>query len=513
MKRMFLAIAVAMVMLLCGSISAQDSQPKGYHALGAKILFIDHGWPNNASGLDITNGLEVQYKRNFSDYLNLVIPLKIGVADVVDDINNRNITSLDAVLQVQYFKNDNRLIPYALAGGGVSLEDFDNSNIQFPLGLGINYRVGKNSFLNLQGEYRISSAADRNNAQLGLGYIYRIDKSDRDGDGIADSQDQCPDQIGVASLNGCPDRDADGIADAQDLCPDDAGTLETNGCPDRDADGVVDSKDNCPDTAGTIEGCPDSDGDLVVDKDDKCPEEKGLVGLQGCPDRDGDNVADAMDACPDEAGLPTNGGCPIKDRDGDGVSDEGDPCPDTPGPVTTAGCPDRDGDGVADKNDRCPDKPGPYAGCPDTDNDGVIDADDRCPDEAGPVDNKGCPEVEEEDQSILDFAMQAVQFELGKSELKEESNEILDQVTEILKRYVGYSVRIAGHTDSIGDADDNLKLSEDRAKACYDYLIAAGIQQQRLTYKGYGESQPRASNERSAGRRENRRVEFQMYIE
>lgn len=83
---------------------------------------------------------------------------------------------------------------------------------------------------------------------------------------------------------------------------------------DRDGDGVVDEKDNCPDSAGPIAliGCPDRDGDGVPDKDDKCPDVKGSPNFHGCPapDTDGDGVNDDDDRCPLVPGLKSNFGCP-----------------------------------------------------------------------------------------------------------------------------------------------------------------------------------------------------------
>jgi outer membrane protein OmpA-like peptidoglycan-associated protein len=83
---------------------------------------------------------------------------------------------------------------------------------------------------------------------------------------------------------------------------------------DRDGDGVVDSKDQCPDSAGPIPlfGCPDSDGDGVPNYRDKCPNVKGSPNFQGCPapDTDGDSVNDDDDKCPLVKGLKSNYGCP-----------------------------------------------------------------------------------------------------------------------------------------------------------------------------------------------------------
>jgi outer membrane protein OmpA-like peptidoglycan-associated protein len=83
---------------------------------------------------------------------------------------------------------------------------------------------------------------------------------------------------------------------------------------DRDGDGVVDDKDECPDSAGPIAliGCPDSDGDGVPNRKDKCPLVKGSIHFQGCPapDSDGDSVDDDNDKCPLVKGLKSNYGCP-----------------------------------------------------------------------------------------------------------------------------------------------------------------------------------------------------------
>ncbi len=113
--------------------------------------------------------------------------------------------------------------------------------------------------------------------------------TDRDGDGVLDVNDKCPDVAGLASLQGCPDRDRDGIADAEDKCPDVAGLARYQGCPvpDTDGDGVNDELDKCPTVAGLAryQGCPipDTDGDGVNDEEDKCINEKGPASNFGCP--------------------------------------------------------------------------------------------------------------------------------------------------------------------------------------------------------------------------------------
>ncbi len=144
--------------------------------------------------------------------------------------------------------------------------------------------------------------------------------------------------------------------------------------PDRDGDGIIDKDDKCPDTPGVIEydGCPipDTDGDGINDKEDKCPTVKGVREYQGCPipDTDGDGINDKEDKCPTVFGVKEYQGCPIPDTDGDGILDKDDKCPTVFGVIEYQGCPipDTDGDGLNDKEDKCPNLAGPRdnQGCP-----------------------------------------------------------------------------------------------------------------------------------------------------
>lgn len=505
---------VTLLIWLVGASTLFAQSDIDKHAFAAKVLAIDYGTPNDAD-LDITFGLELGYRYLINRNIGLALPLKIGVADVQEDLQNRNVTSLDLVFQLFPLGIDHKVSPYVMAGAGYVVENLETGNGQFPIGGGLNFMVGTNSYVTAQAEYRSSTADFRDNLQLGLGYLVRFGRSDQDNDGVADSEDECPTEVGPAASNGCPDSDNDGIANSVDACPTEAGPASANGCPDSDGDGIVDSADSCPEMAGSadLNGCPDTDEDGVADVNDLCPEVAGNQAMGGCPDSDGDTVHDGVDECPTEAGLVTNNGCPGNDRDNDGVMDEVDQCPDVVGDIATAGCPDSDGDGVANRDDRCPNKAGPYAGCPDTDGDGVIDADDRCPEEVGLTTNKGCPEIEEEVKDVLALAMRAVQFETGSAELLTSSNTVLDQIADILNRYPAYQLRIAGHTDNVGDDGRNQELSEARAAACYEYLLSKGAKSSRITYAGFGEDYPIAPNSSSSGRSLNRRVEFELIIQ
>jgi outer membrane protein OmpA-like peptidoglycan-associated protein len=102
-----------------------------------------------------------------------------------------------------------------------------------------------------------------------------------------------------------------------------------------------------------------------------------------------------------------------------------------------------------------------------------------------------------------------VYFDSGRSTIKRVSHGLLDDVAAVLVQYPGISkVEVQGHTDNRGNDDYNMKLSDDRAKAVKDYLVAAGVEEGRLAGKGYGETTPVEDNNTSAGRAKNRRVAF-----
>lgn len=106
-----------------------------------------------------------------------------------------------------------------------------------------------------------------------------------------------------------------------------------------------------------------------------------------------------------------------------------------------------------------------------------------------------------------------VLFEFGKSILLESSKYELDKLLRILREYKDMKIMIAGYTDEIGKFEDNLKLSDARAKAVFEYLIGKGIEESRLYYTGKGSAEPLASNKTEAGRKKNRRVEFYVISE
>jgi len=286
---------------------------------------------------------------------------------------------------------------------------------------------------------------------------------------------------------------------------------------DDDHDKVSNKVDSCPGVIGewAFKGCPnpDTDKDGVFDSADKCPTVFGSKTAMGCPDRDLDSVADAQDLCPDVAGPVALMGCPDKDKDG--IADKDDECPDQPGLALYKGCPDTDGDNIPDNKDKCPTKAGALAfnGCPDTDGDGVGDDVDKCPTKVGPISNSGCPEIRVDVKKRLAFAATALEFETGKAKIKAKSYPLLDEIVGILNEYDNYYMTIHGHTDDVGSDVSNLQLSKERAASVKIYFVSKGINPDRLSTEGYGESVPVASNKTTAGRAKNRRVEMDLVLD
>ena len=101
-----------------------------------------------------------------------------------------------------------------------------------------------------------------------------------------------------------------------------------------------------------------------------------------------------------------------------------------------------------------------------------------------------------------------IRFDVNKSTLKPESMGIINEIFELMNKYPDLKFSIEGHTDSDGDEAFNQTLSDERAKTVIVKLIAMGINADRLSSKGWGESMPLTSNGTAEGKAENRRVEF-----
>ncbi|MCX7696799.1 MAG: OmpA family protein [Bacteroidales bacterium] len=108
----------------------------------------------------------------------------------------------------------------------------------------------------------------------------------------------------------------------------------------------------------------------------------------------------------------------------------------------------------------------------------------------------------------MHYTINNIYFKYNSFELTDDSKKVLDEFVAFLNENPTIKIEIQGHTDNIGTEEFNKTLSENRAKAVYEYLIENGISSNRLSYKGYGFSKPIADNNTEEGRARNRRTEF-----
>lgn len=134
--------------------------------------------------------------------------------------------------------------------------------------------------------------------------------------------------------------------------------------------------------------------------------------------------------------------------------------------------------------------------------------------DAGNTATEDAPSLEEIADKPLEagtnIVLNNVLFETSSSTLKNSSYTELNKLVDILKKNEGTKVEIAGHTDSQGSKEGNDRISKDRADVVVKYLGSKGIDTKTLTAKGYGSSQPVASNDTEEGRAKNRRTEFKV---
>ena len=216
---------------------------------------------------------------------------------------------LEPTINIRPVKDNAKLAPFLTAGVGAGYYT-GHFGAYIPAGLGLQLNWSGVTYLFLQTQYKFSLTEKvlDDNLFYSVGLAENLGKKrevviappppppvveapkDRDGDGVIDVNDKCPDIKGLASLQGCPDADGDGITDADDKCPDVKGLTKYNGCP-----------------------IPDTDKDGVNDEVDKCISVSGVARYQGCPipDTDNDGVNDEEDKCINEAGPASNFGCPV----------------------------------------------------------------------------------------------------------------------------------------------------------------------------------------------------------
>ena len=257
--------------------------------------------------MDAAFGLS--YWRGLTNHIDFAAALSGGftrypVPNKPSFFNQHLLLDLTTTVNIKLLSDKYFFVPYLTGGIGVS--SYQGYFAAFaPVGLGLQFKLSPTVFVMANTTYRLpvtENAAYHFFNSIGIVQSFPRAKVipapmveipvilDRDGDGVFDGDDKCPDVAGVVALMGCPDRDGDGITDADDKCPDVAGLAKYQGCP-----------------------IPDTDGDGINDETDKCPTVKGFARYQGCPipDTDGDGVNDEEDKCPTRVGPASNQGCPV----------------------------------------------------------------------------------------------------------------------------------------------------------------------------------------------------------
>jgi len=108
------------------------------------------------------------------------------------------------------------------------------------------------------------------------------------------------------------------------------------------------------------------------------------------------------------------------------------------------------------------------------------------------------------------FVLDDVEFDFGKATLRASSYGTLDDLVDYLNRKPNERIEIGGYTDNVGSDEKNMVLSLERAQSIVAYLVAKGIDNNRLVAKGYGANDPVAENDTEEGRQKNRRTEVKI---
>jgi outer membrane protein OmpA-like peptidoglycan-associated protein len=243
--------------------------------------------------------------------------------------------------------------------------------------------------------------------------------------------------------------------------------------------------------AKVVPDTTDTDRDGILDRFDSCKTVAGTPKYSGCPvpDTDMDGVNDDMDSCKNEKGFARYHGCPVPDSDRDGLNDEEDSCKTTAGSLKYHGCPvpDSDGDGINDDTDQCIDKP-------------------------GTAENKGCPLVKPELSKRILFVAQNIQFRSNSTKLTGSSLPSLLELADTLNTNPDLELTVEGHTDNSGSPEYNQILSEQRAAEVKKVLVSMGIPEERISTRGFGDTQPVGDNKTREGKAMNRRVVLRLHV-
>lgn len=323
-----LLLLTSITLLTC-TLHAQKAKKNGFLAeqkkpslFGLAFTLTDFNAPknfgsnSNATTLkikDMAPGVSAFYWKGLTPFIDFSTKLNGVFFDYSATFSGRTVKTeigleLEPSINIRPLKDENVWAPFLSAGIGGGIYS-GRMGGYLPLGGGLQLNAGSVTYFLLQAQYKwsITPKVLGNNMFYSLGFAQNVGNDE---------------PVAKAELPAIPtpvvvDKDGDGIPDETDLCPDVKGSA-------------------------ALKGCPDSDGDGITDKDDKCPNEKGLSKYNGCPipDSDKDGINDEEDKCKDVAGLARYQGCPIPDSDKDGINDEEDKCKDVAGVASNMGCPE-----------------------------------------------------------------------------------------------------------------------------------------------------------------------------
>ncbi|MBC7937165.1 MAG: OmpA family protein [Rhizobacter sp.] len=318
MKQKLKLVLVALV-FTTGAFAQSDKKPAlvGIHFNALDFVtpetFKNSNSPRKLADLrDMDFGLSLSYWKGLTSKIDLALKANFNLHDYAsgDRMESTNETEygveLEPTLNFRPFSDKALINPFLTGGIGAGYYTGE-FGAYAPAGVGVQVNFNSITYLLIQAQYRWTLTKEqlpKDHLIYSFGIAHNFGPEtpkvmapppppvvlDRDGDGVPDADDKCPDTPGLAALQGCPDRDGDGITDADDKCPDVAGIAKYQGCPipDTDKDGINDEEDKCPTVPGVAryQGCPipDGDGDGVNDEEDKCPTRPGPVSNQGCPE-------------------------------------------------------------------------------------------------------------------------------------------------------------------------------------------------------------------------------------
>ncbi len=365
-----------------------------------------------------------------------------------------------------------------------------------PVGLGLQFGLSDRVSLELSGGYNFVYSDDLNlisgdddggtadydndaywNAVAGLTFSGEDENADADKDGLTNKIEK---QLGTNKNN--PDSDGDGLLDGEEFTTHQTEPLKV-----------------------------DSDGDGLSDYDE--------VKTHNTNPRNADSDGDGLD---DKAEVVTYGTDPLKaDTDGDGLNDKDEVMTYKTDPKKA----DTDGDMLSDGDEVLKYKTDPMK--MDSDGDGLNDGDEvtthktdpnKADTDGGTVNdgievNRGSNPLNPDDDVMkvaagASIVLEGVNFATGKADITAESEVVLEKVYQAMKNFPDVVVEIRGYTDSQGRREANIQLSQRRADAVRQWMIAKGIDGSRMTAKGYGPDNPIADNGTAEGRAKNRRIEF-----